>query len=307
MANVSFKCKVTEDQYDMDLPRTMLVSDAKKDLEAKVPALTNHDQKWIFQGRVLKDGDTLEQSGIKEDLCVHVMKTAKSAVAAASVPAASMSSASTPAAAPTFIAVPAFDQGMHMLLGNEEAKAKDAIILLLKIISNIIDKPMEEKYRKVKANSKAFTKLDVAGGRECVAAMGFNLVGEEYVLTPSAHAWEVLISCQAKLDRFMAKYIETQENQSQAVAAATAGDSDGHSVSKASTSDEQAAGGGKQVSAPHAAQSDEEAMAAAMQLMLSAMMNASGGDAREGGKEPANSSDSSSSGNCDGGDGAKKI
>ena len=44
-----------------------------------------------------------------------------------------------------------------------------------------------------------------------MSAMGFNLSGEEYVLTPSAQAWEVLIACQSKLDRFMARYIETKE------------------------------------------------------------------------------------------------
>lgn len=306
MATVNFKCKVTEDQYEMDLPVTMLIAEAKRDLEIKVPLLASHDQKWIFQGRVLKDTDTLEQSGIREGLCVHVMKTAKATTPANSSlstpPSAAASAAAS--AAPTYVPVPAFDEGMHMLLGNEETKAKDAIILLLKIISNIIDKPMEEKYRKVKATSKAFTKLDIAGGKECILAMGFNLVGEEYVLTPSAQAWEVLISCQAKLDRFMAKYIEVQDEQPSSAS--------GSGEERALPTSQQASGGGGPASTSSVTQSDGGAMAAAMQLMLSAMINntasqqgggtGTGTDSQEGSKVPANP-DSSSSSSCNEGDG----
>ena len=307
MANVNFKCKVTEDQYDMDLPVTMLIAEAKRDLETKVPVLANHDQKWIFQGRVLKDTDTLEQSGIREGLCVHVMKTVKT-TPTTPTSTGSLSATTTVSAGPTYISVPAFDQGMHMLLGNEEAKAKDAIILLLKIISNIIDKPMEEKYRKVKATSKAFTKLDVAGGKECILAMGFNLMGDDYVLTPSAQAWEVLISCQAKLDRFMSRYLEVQEQQPNSAASANIGEE------KALPQNQQATGGGGLASTSNVPHSDEEAMNAAMQLMLSAMINTSqqGGtsststDGQEGDKVPANP-DPTTPSNEDDSDGANKI
>ena len=259
MTNVNFKCKVTEEVFDLELPLSCLIADAKRNLEAKVSThdLAMFDQKWIFQGRVLKDADTLEQSGIREGLCVHVMKTAKAATTSV---ASSAPSTATSATAPSFVPVPAFDQGMHMLLSNEEAQAKEAIILLLKIISNVIDKPLEEKYRKVKASSKAFTKLEIKGGKECMSAMGFNLSGEEYVLTPSAQAWEVLIACQSKLDRFMARYIETKEKESGASTTTT-------------TTDTATGDGGNGSDEKKSSPQDEQAMAAAMQLMLSAMMS----------------------------------
>ena len=297
MTNVNFKCKVTEEVFDLELPLSCLIAEAKRNLEAKVSThdLAMFDQKWIFQGRVLKDADTLEQSGIREGLCVHVMKTAKAATTSVASPAPSTA---TTATAPSFVPVPAFDQGMYMLLSNEEAQAKEAIILLLKIISNVIDKPLEEKYRKVKASSKAFTKLEIKGGKECMSAMGFNLSGEEYVLTPSAQAWEVLIACQSKLDRFMARYIETKEKES------------GASTTTTTTTDTATGDGGNGSDEKKSSPQDEQAMAAAMQLMLSAMMSQQQGqtgqvnnaDSGGGGGRKVESSSSSSSSN-EGGDG----
>merc|ERR1712216_829208 len=193
--------------------------------------------------------------------------------------------ASSPVAGPAPVAhvpVPAFDRSMGVLLSNEESKAKEAVILLLKIISNIIDHPLEEKYRKIKCTSKAFsTKLGaLRGGNACIEALGFVVMGEEWVLAPSASAWDTLLACQAKLDRFMARFLEIQGQAAASIASATS-DETSSSSGGASASAEAMPIGEPQVPG------QDEVMNQAMQLMLRTMMMNAGGsgmgvDAQDG-------------------------
>ena len=251
--------------------------------------LKSTGQKWIFQGRVLRDEQTLVGEGIQTDLVVHVIKTA--------APTAD-EGVSRVAPAHAYVPVPAFDRSMSELLSNEESKAKEAVILLLKIISNIIEHPMEEKYRKILCSSKAFFNKvgSLRGGSACMEALGFTVVGEHWVLTPTASAWEVLIASQAKLDRFMARYIEVQRQP----------DSDLTQANTAiSTPPSDLPGGGTTTSLGRAqagdssnaqVQGQDEALNQAMQLMLRTMMNATAtsSDAESGDGKSSGSADATS-------------
>merc|ERR1719343_912123 len=75
---------------------------------------------------------------------------------------------------------------------------KTAINTLLKIISNITSHPMEEKYRTIKSTNAAFQRKvgGIPGGKECMKAMGFELVNEEYKLNATAEAWTKLVECK---------------------------------------------------------------------------------------------------------------
>lgn len=156
------------------------------------------------------------------------------------------------------VPVPLFDRGMHMLLGNEEGVAKDAVAMLLKIIMNIVNHPMEEKYRKVKSSSATFNAKigSISGGLNCLQAIGFQLIGEDWVLVPSADAWPILLACQAKLDRFMIKYLEVCASASSSTAHPTEAPSNTTATS----------GGAK------SSVSEEEASKALEQLMLAMAM-----------------------------------
>lgn len=118
-----------------------------------------------------------------------------------------------PSVAPKGAAVPAntsiFDAAMLALLSSnaDEKVVFDAVDLLGKIVSNIIQNPNEEKYRKIKQTSAALNKklLEVSGGMKCFESLGFQSVGDEYVLAAAAENWQNLLGCKTKLDGFRAK------------------------------------------------------------------------------------------------------
>jgi len=181
--------------------------------------------------------------------------------------AAASTSSEGSASAPVspFVPVPAFDQGMLELLSNPESAAKEAVILLLKVITNIVDHPMEEKYRKLKSSNAAFSKKigSLRGGSACMIAVGFLLVGEEWVLQPSAEAWDVLLACQAKLDRFMSRCLEGPPPALQSAEATP-------------PPPPQNAESGKSDDGPPEAVDDESALHAMQQLLLSVALLQSG-------------------------------
>ena len=106
--------------------------------------------------------------------------------------------------------LPEFDRAMRVLLTNSEESCKEAVILLLKIITKIIENPMDEKFRKLKTSNPTFnTKItNIPGGSDCMRAIGFQLIGEYWILEPTMEAWNVLLACQQKLDKFMSRCLE---------------------------------------------------------------------------------------------------
>merc|ERR1719416_351110 len=57
---------------------------------------------------------------------------------------------------------------------------------------------MEEKYRTIKSTNAAFQRKvgGIPGGKECMKAMGFELVNDEYKLNATAEAWNMLVQCK---------------------------------------------------------------------------------------------------------------
>jgi hypothetical protein len=94
------------------------------------------------------------------------------------------------------------------------ADVAPSLSTILKIISNIIKNPYEEKYRKIKTSNKLIQLkiVSVSGALEVLVATGFAPMGEEYVMTISPVAWEVLVSCQRKLDLFLKKLESVDES-----------------------------------------------------------------------------------------------
>ena len=70
--NFTFKCKIIENIYSMTLANSSTIEEAKSFLKSKAPELNGYSQKWIFQGRVLKDSDTLEV--ILINICIKIFE-----------------------------------------------------------------------------------------------------------------------------------------------------------------------------------------------------------------------------------------
>lgn len=99
---------------------------------------------------------------------------------------------------------PHFDNAMMRLFQNSEEAVAGAVKVLLKLCINISTHPMEEKYRKINSKNTAFVRAvsSIQGGDMCMMALGFTLMNENWMLVPSAPAWENLMACKVKLERF---------------------------------------------------------------------------------------------------------
>ena len=88
-----------------------------------------------------------------------------------------------------------------------------------KVISNIIKHPHEEKYRKLKRSNALINKklVSVPGAIDVLMATGFVPCGDEYVLSVSPLAWEVLVACERKISAFLKKLESSTEPPSQQI------------------------------------------------------------------------------------------
>lgn len=250
MAAIKFKVKLGEKSYEVDAEDE---NDTVGNLKAKTSSIVNvpaTEQKWIFQGRILTDNMKVSESNIKEGSCVILMKVAgavkSSTSASPSTPAVgtssssapplppspSLATASTPNSASISTSAPTpsfpgirpsmggggvlFDRAMLLLLGNDEATVTNAVSTLLKIVNNIIQSPMEEKFRKVSNKNAAFSKKvgTVPGGPQCMTALGFTLRGDDWILEPHPELWDNLLLCQSKAERFMQRLENNKNNNS---------------------------------------------------------------------------------------------
>ena len=240
---LSFKVKLKEKVTDLEGGATELVYALKKKGEADI-GVEAPFQKWIYKGRVLGDNVTLQETGIIDGDMVIAMRAQTASTFSATFAGEGVTD-STEALGPSPGATPpssgvartinvqqspsttntyVFDMAMHALLANEEEKVKAAVGLLVKIANNIVANPMEDKFRKMKSTSTTFTsKLGaLPGGTGVMAALGFTLVGEEWILIPSEQAWDNLVACHAKLQQFNTKLQGTMPSVSAATTATTA-------------------------------------------------------------------------------------
>ncbi|CAD7955992.1 unnamed protein product [Amoebophrya sp. A120] len=99
-----------------------------------------------------------------------------------------------------------FDRALSEVSSLSDAEQKRACFSTLnKMCSNIVDKPSEEKFRKIKMENPAFNKkvAECLGGTECILAMGFapeEIEGVDYwVYDPSRLPIDALRICCSKL------------------------------------------------------------------------------------------------------------
>jgi hypothetical protein len=251
MSAIKFKVKIGEKTYELEGGDADETVSSLKERALPLVNVPVSEQKWIFQGRILTDVMKFSETNIKDGSCVIIMKIAGAKPASApTVPAP----ASSPSVAPRSAQSPAlqaqqglppqqpvqqavssmfvprippggalFDRAMLLLLGNDEDTVSNAVSTLLKIVSNIIQTPLEEKFRKVNNNNAAFKKKvgGVLGGPQCMMALGFTLIGDEWILEPHSDVWDNLIICKNKAERFMQR-LQTGQAQSSPKAAPTA-------------------------------------------------------------------------------------
>lgn len=218
MATVNFRVKIGEAVHDVnDVLVDFLVTEVKSTVEV-LSDCPRAQQKWIYKGRILGDELSIRDAGIEEGTTVIVMKTA--AVAATSSSAGGIRSAPSsglgmappmPISQPIRVSTEMFDAAMLELLHNPDVAVQGAVGVLLKIVSNIATFPMEEKYRRLNRTNAAFSKKvgSLKGGSNCMLALGFSLEGDEWVLIPNAQAWENMMACKGKLERFANKLNQT--------------------------------------------------------------------------------------------------
>lgn len=79
-AQVTFNVKSSSDQkHTFTLPLSTTVGDLKTRLaQPEYAAVPADRQRLIYSGRILKDGDTLEQAKVKDGNTVHLVKSAAS-------------------------------------------------------------------------------------------------------------------------------------------------------------------------------------------------------------------------------------
>mmetsp|Transcript_27215 Transcript_27215/g.31057 ORF Transcript_27215/g.31057 Transcript_27215/m.31057 type:complete len:400 (-) Transcript_27215:190-1389(-) len=84
--------------------------------------------------------------------------------------------------------------------GNSAVNYLTAVTTFDKVLSNITNNPMEEKYRKVKCGNVAFNRRlgGLPGGEAAMLAVGFSIENDEgeecYILHPTPTAWPKLMA-----------------------------------------------------------------------------------------------------------------
>ena len=211
---------------------------------SKATKIPIEKMKLIFRGRIIsnKGGDdevkVMEEFKLEEGSVIHCMgkpvetpiasaanastnsNTATTAGSTVTPPAASASAAPAPASSATATAsTPSSLSSALLKIKNSHppTEYKTAINTLLKILSNVINNPMEEKYRKIKKTNAAFHKRigRLNGANDAILAIGFVVQGEEYVLTPSPEAWPKLVEAKSVLDKAVVDHDNQQLQQQQ--------------------------------------------------------------------------------------------
>jgi hypothetical protein len=193
----------------------------------KIP-LTN--LKLIFRGRMIadkKDNNVVEEFKLEDECVVHVMGKAVSqpssaAAAPPSVPAVAGASVTMPAATVQSNTNATIQSALTTLRLNDVPTYKTALSTASKLLNNIIQNPMEEKYRSIKKSNAAFNKRlgGVNGGEALLLSAGFVIEGDVFVLRPSEDAWPKLVEAGDVIGKALR---EAEANSSAPMSGTTAG------------------------------------------------------------------------------------
>ena len=201
---------------------------------SKATSIPIGGMKLIFRGRIISnkgEGDDVsvaEEFMLESGSVIHCMgkpvlvenvnanADANAATTSASSSGAGVSSGSTvsvPPTASTTTSTSASNLDLSSALqtiknSHPGADYKTALTTLSKLLQNVIQNPMEEKYRKVKNTNAAFQKRlgRLNGSQQAIYAIGFKTVGEEYVLAPSPEAWPSLLQADSTIGQALRDY-----------------------------------------------------------------------------------------------------
>lgn len=209
---------VTAKEGSPRIPLKISKSISVSDLLSAIASATQiPSPKVIFRGRLVKQGagtssDAVTEFKLEDGCVLHCMgkpseggATTNSSVAipstSSSLPSVSVGTTAAPPTAPSVApaAAPAttpLSAALAQLrIRNPPATYQTAITTLLKLLKNITENPMEEKYRRIKKANPAFNKRlgGVTGARDVIVACGFVETDTLYELSPTPEAWPALL------------------------------------------------------------------------------------------------------------------
>ena len=171
----------------------------------------------IFRGRLIAEDDSkqvIEEYKLEDESVLHCMgKPSTTAPETAAAPMATTTTAGSSvsvlptvpaAAAPPSLVVDPLQAALTQLRSsNSSSVYLTAVTTLEKILTNIADHPMEEKYRKVKRQNAAFQRRlgGLSGGHAAMLAAGFVVDEEDsYVVQASPDAWPKLMATKVAVE-----------------------------------------------------------------------------------------------------------
>jgi hypothetical protein len=206
---VELQVKVASQESNTKV-RVASLGSSVRDLMEAIEDATGYavaDQRIIFKGSFLKDMDKkLSEHGVSPEVVVHLVPKpgAKPMASAGAEPRAS--AAAAPAPAPALVAAKSpLEACFERMARAPEAERLTALRTLQKIVENVVDAPLEPKYRKIKRGNAALAKrLDpVDGAFDCLTALGFSGAVEDgeqlLVLDATEEAWAKMLTGNARL------------------------------------------------------------------------------------------------------------
>jgi PUB domain/Ubiquitin family len=212
-------------EIDPAITPTQLRQEAAKATKIPIASI-----KLIVRGRLVADNETLsavKEYKLEEGTVLHCMgrpedtgsvatdpvvastTTASFTLPTVSVQVPTASATATGSTIPPSVTAAESDP-LHSALtvlqtSNSPAVYQAAVSTLEKILSNIIEHPLEEKYRALKVQNPAFQRRlgGLPGGNAAILACGFtieNVEGEEkYYMEASAEKWPALLATKSKV------------------------------------------------------------------------------------------------------------
>ena len=234
----------------LDLPDNcdQMTSAQLRDKISQVTHIPLSHLKVIYRGRLIPSHDTdcvVSEFRLEHDSVLHCLgkpqapapsATTAEAAATASAPTTSNPSSSAVPVQPTLAAAPATTSAAPTATTTTSSSSSltaaldrmrravasparygTALQTLVKLLDNIVQHPLEEKYRRVKSTNAAFAKRlgQVPHGTDVLQAVGFALQPHEtpptYVLQASPQAWPQVLEHQATLQQALAKHEQEQQ------------------------------------------------------------------------------------------------
>ena len=218
------------------------------EVASSATSIPQENMKLIFRGRIISNKEvSITDFQLEEGCVIHCMgksvavvgqENASSSLSSATTTSPLVSSSTTRTAtvqpvltvnnearstttattAPTLSSEISLSTSILKMKTNHSAEDYiTGLTTLSKILTNVIEKPMEEKYRRMKKANAAFQKRlgRMEGAQDAMFAVGFEDEGEEYVLKPSAEAWPKVLQSKKTVDEAIAEHQRAQSYTAQ--------------------------------------------------------------------------------------------